>query len=78
MGKRKNPQQKNSSELSDYTYTPADCILSKDVKYANIMLHPGHFNGAFPYMIAVTKDNKITVKKFELVEGYSTSLKLDE
>ena len=59
-------------------HKPSDCILSKDVKYASLALHPGCYNNSFPYMIALTKDNKITVKKFELVEGYSSNIKLDE
>ena len=44
----------------------------------DIALHPGYFNGAFPYMIALSKDYKISIKRFDLVEGYSHPVKLDE
>ena len=57
---------------------PAECILDKDTKYSSIMLHPGFFDDQYPYLIALTKDNKITVRRFELAEGYSNPVKLDE
>ena len=56
-----------------------DCILAdRSVHYKTLSLHPGCFDNSFPYIIAVSKDDKVTLRKFQLTEGYSCPIVLDE
>ena len=56
-----------------------DCILSdKTVHYKTLTLHPGCFDNSFPYIIAVSKHDKVTLRKFQIVEGFSCPIVLDE
>ena len=42
-----------------------DCILSdKSVHYKTLTLHPGCFDSSFPYIIAVSKQDVVTLRKF--------------
>ena len=42
-----------------------DCILAdRSVHYKSLSLHPGCFDNSFPYIIAVSKDDKVTLRKF--------------
>lgn len=56
-----------------------DCLLAgKTVHYKHLALHPGCYDNSFPYIIAVSKDDKVTIRKFQLVDGYSCPIVLDE
>ena len=56
-----------------------DCILAdRSVHYKSLSLHPGCFDNSFPYVIAVSKDDKVTLRKFQIVDGYSCPIILDE
>ena len=71
----------NPDERYEHTNGPLakDCILNdKSVHYKSLSLHPGIFGDSFPYMIAVSKHDKITIRKFQVVDGYSCPIVLDE
>ena len=56
-----------------------DCLLAgKSVHYKHLSLHPGCYDNSFPYIIAVSKDDKVTIRKFQLVDGYSCPIIFDE
>lgn len=45
--------------------TAKDCVLAdRSVHFKSITLHPGCYDNAFPYLIAVSKDDKVTIRKF--------------
>jgi hypothetical protein len=59
--------------------TAKDCVLAdRSVHFKSITLHPGCYDDAFPYLIAVSKDDKVTLRKFQIVEGYSCPIVIDE
>ena len=37
-------------------------LQDKNVRYKTLALHPGCFNNSFPYLIAITKQDKILIK----------------
>jgi len=43
-----------------------------------IALHPGAYKQSFPYLIMVDKNDRLSVRKFQLVSGYSKPLNLEE
>ena len=44
----------------------------------HLRLHPGAYKESFPYLVYVDSRDKVCIRKFELVEGYSPPLQLDE
>ena len=56
-----------------------DCVLyDKSTHYKSLSLHPGCYDNSFPYLICVAKDDKVTLRKFQIVQGYSCPVVLDE
>ena len=53
-------------------------MLPSLVNLKSIRLHPGAFKSSFPYLIIVDKFDKVSIRKFEIVEGYSPPVALDE
>ena len=53
-------------------------LLPNLISIKSLRLHPGAFKQSFPYMIIVDKQDKISIRKFEIVEGYSPPINLDE
>lgn len=65
MSKGSNFKRGNSEEIKRDIGDKVESVLQgKDVKYKAIALHPGCFNNSFPYLIAITKQDKILIKKF--------------
>lgn len=44
----------------------------------SLRLHPGAYKESFPYLIYIDKQDKICIRKFEMVEGYSPPISLEE
>ena len=74
----KRHNQAEGIQPRDITAKVQSVLQDKDVKYKTLALHPGCFNNSFPYLIAVTKQDKILIKQFQLTEGYSKPIALDE
>ena len=56
-----------------------DCILNdRSVHYKWLSLHPGCYDNSFPYIISVSRDDKVQLRKFQIVEGYSCPIMIDE
>jgi hypothetical protein len=53
-------------------------VLPSLINLKSIRLHPGAFKSSFPYLVTVDKQDKISIRKFEIVEGYSPPVTLDE
>lgn len=53
-------------------------LADRAVHYKSLSLHPGCFDNSFPYLIAVSKKDKVTLRKFQLVDGYSCPIVIDE
>ena len=59
--------------------TARDCILNdKSVHYKSLALHPGCYDNSFPYLITVSKDDRVTLRKFQIVDGFSNPIIIDE
>ena len=57
-----------------------DCVLGggRSAQFKSITLHPGCYDNSFPYLIAVSRTDKVTIRKFQIVDGYSCPISLDE
>lgn len=53
-------------------------MLPSLINLKSIRLHPGAYKESFPYLIYVDKNDKISIRKFEIVDGYSPPITLDE
>lgn len=58
--------------------TTKDSILPQGSQYKYLALHPGAFKGSFPYLLAVGRDDSLSIKKFQIIDGYSAPIAVDE
>ena len=80
-------QQNDGSSLSKLsisnpqkTYETSDSILGADglVGFKHVLLHPKSAFGDHPFIVAVTRKDKLLIRKFKVVPGFSAALGLDE
>lgn len=47
-------------------------------QYKYMVLHPGAYKQMYPYLITINKNDRVQLRRFEIVSGHSKVVQIDE